>query len=139
MKRRRPYLLRALYEWIVDSGEVPNVLVDAEIDGVVVPSEHVRDGQIVLNISPQAVRNLSLGNDYVMCEGRFSGRSVELILPIESVRAIYCRDSGQGLAFDDEDLFEGEGDAELGADVTQASQPTNGPKPPGDKPKLRLV
>lgn len=137
MKRRRPYLLRALYEWIVDSGEVPNVLVDAEIDGVVVPSEHVRDGQIVLNISPQAVRNLSLGNDYVMCEGRFSGRSVELILPIESVRAIYCRDSGQGLAFDDEDLLEGDG--ELGADVTQASQPTNGPKPPGDKPKLRLV
>jgi stringent starvation protein B len=137
VKRRRPYLLRALYEWIVDSGEVPNVLVDAEIDGVVVPSEHVRDGQIVLNISPQAVRNLSLGNDYVMCEGRFSGRSVELILPIESVRAIYCRDSGQGLAFDDEDLLEGDG--ELGADVTQASQPTNGPKPPGDKPKLRLV
>lgn len=139
MKRRRPYLLRALYEWIVDSGEVPNVLVDAEIYGVVVPSEHVRDGQIVLNISPQAVRNLSLGNDYVMCEGRFSGRSVELILPIESVRAIYCRDSCQGLAFDDEDLLEGEGDGELGADVTQASQPTNGPKPPGDKPKLRLV
>jgi stringent starvation protein B len=141
VKRRRPYLLRALYEWIVDSGEVPNVLVDAEIDGVVVPSEHVRDGQIVLNISPQAVRNLSLGNDYVMCEGRFSGRSVELILPIESVRAIYCRDSGQGLAFDDEDLLEGEGegDGELGADVTQASQSTNGPKPPGDKPKLRLV
>jgi len=139
VKRRRPYLLRALYEWIVDSGEVPNVLVDAEIDGVVVPSEHVRDGQIVLNISPQAVRNLSLGNDYVMCEGRFSGRSVELILPIESVRAIYCRDSGQGLAFDDEDLLEGEGDGELGADVIQASQPTNGPKPPGDKPKLRLV
>lgn len=139
MKRRRPYLLRALYEWIVDSGEVPNVLVDAEIDGVVVPSEHVRDGQIVLNISPQAVRNLSLGNDYVMCEGRFSGRSVELILPIESVRAIYCRDSGQGLAFDDEDLLESESEGELGADVTQASQPTSGPKPPGDKPKLRLV
>ena len=139
MKRRRPYLLRALYEWIVDSGEVPNVLVDAEIDGVVVPSEHVRDGQIVLNISPQAVRNLSLGNDYVMCEGRFSGRSVELILPIESVRAIYCRDSGQGLAFDDEDLLESESEGELGADVTQASQPTNGPKQPGDKPKLRLV
>ena len=78
-----------------------------------------------------------------MCEGRFSGRSVELILPIESVRAIYCRDSGQGLAFDDEDLLEGEGegegDGELDADVTQASQPTNGPKQPGDKPKLRLV
>lgn len=139
MKRRRPYLLRALYEWIIDSGEVPNVLVDAEIDGVVVPQEHVRDGQIVLNISPQAVRNLSLGNDYVMCEGRFSGRSVELILPIESVRAIYCRDSGQGLAFDDEDLLQDEADGELGTELAQTSQPESGPKPSGDKPKLRLV
>jgi len=139
VKRRRPYLLRALYEWIIDSGEVPNVLVDAEIDGVVVPQEHVRDGQIVLNISPQAVRNLSLGNDYVMCEGRFSGRSVELILPIESVRAIYCRDSGQGLAFDDEDLLQDEADGELGTELAQTSQPESGPKPSGDKPKLRLV
>lgn len=136
MKRRRPYLLRALYEWIVDSGEVPNVLVDAEVEGVVVPQEHVRDGQIVLNLSPQAVRNLSLGNDYVMCEGRFSGRSVELILPIESVRAIYCRDSGQGLAFDDEDLMHDEGD------VVQPANPAEsdgGSKPTGDKPTLRLV
>ena len=139
MKRRRPYLLRALYEWIIDSGEVPNVLVDAEIEGVVVPQEHVRDGQIVLNISPQAVRNLSLGNDYVMCEGRFSGRSVELILPIESVRAIYCRDSGQGLAFDDEDLLQDEADGELGTELAQTSQSERGPKPSGDKPKLRLV
>ena len=105
MKPRRPYLLRALYDWIVDSGEVPNILVDAEIEGVVVPQEHVRDGQIVLNISPQAVRNLSLGNEYVMCDSRFSGRSIELILPVESIRAIYCRDSGQGLAFDDEDMM----------------------------------
>ena len=137
MKRRRPYLLRALYEWIVDSGEVPNVLVDAEVEGVVVPQEHVRDGQIVLNLSPQAVRNLSLGNDYVMCEGRFSGRSVELILPIESVRAIYCRDSGQGLAFDDEDLMHDEGDG-----VVQPTNPAvsdGGSKPTGDKPTLRLV
>ena len=139
MKRRRPYLLRALYEWIVDSGEVPNVLVDAEIEGVVVPQEHVRDGQIVLNISPQAVRNLSLGNEYVMCEGRFSGRSVELILPIESVRAIYCRDSGQGLAFDDEDLLEDETGEESGAEFSQANKPETEPKPSGDKPKLRLV
>lgn len=143
MKRRRPYLLRALYEWIVDSGEIPNVLVDAEIEGVVVPQEHVRDGQIVLNISSHAVRNLNLGNDYIICEGRFSGRSVELILPIESVRAIYCRDSGQGLAFDDEDLLEdeaGDGTAdEVARNVSQDTQPDSEPKPSGDKPKLRLV
>ena len=149
MKPRRPYLLRALYEWIVDSDEVPNILVDAEIDGVVVPIEHVRDGQIVLNISPQAVRNLHIGNDYVMCEGRFSGRSFELILPIESIRAIYCRDSGQGLAFDDEDLnqdFDQDETADgASSDAGGASEerPDAGViksgEPQGEKPKLRLV
>ena len=104
MKPRRPYLLRALYEWILDCDEIPNILVDAEVDGVVVPSEHVQDGQIVLNISPSTVRDLSLGNDYVMCYGRFAGRNFEIILPIESIRAIYGRDSGQGLAFEDEEF-----------------------------------
>ena len=102
MKPRRPYLLRALYEWILDSDEVPNILVDTEVAGVIVPKEYVQDGQIVLNISPTAVKDLSLGNDYVMCFGRFSGRNFEIVLPIESIRAIYCRDSGQGLAFEDE-------------------------------------
>ena len=139
--------MRALYDWIVDSGEVPNILVDAEIDGVVVPQEHVRDGQIVLNISPQAVRNLSLGNEYIMCEGRFSGRSIELILPVESVRAIYCRDSGQGLAFDDEDMMTDE--VAFSADgVSRPQDPdTSADAPPargdadssGTKPTLRLV
>jgi stringent starvation protein B len=93
-----------LYEWIIDCGEVPNILVDTEVDGVVVPTEYVEDGQIVLNISPSAVRDLSLGNEFVMCYGRFAGRNFEITLPIESIRAIYCRDSGQGLAFEDEDF-----------------------------------
>ena len=145
MKPRRPYLLRALYDWIVDSGEIPNILVDAEIEGVVVPQEHVHDGQIVLNISPQAVRNLNLGDEYVMCEGRFSGRSVELVLPITSIRAIYCRDSGQGLAFDDEDMHHDETVAE---DAKAPSAPSverttevgeKDPDSEGSKPTLRLV
>ena len=144
MKARRPYLLRALYEWIVDSGEVPNILVDAEIAGVVVPKEHVRDGQIVLNISPQAVRNLNLGNEFVMCEGRFSGRSMELILPVESIRAIYCRDSGQGLAFDDEDMLVDETtsepiSAERSSQSYDADSPAASSDPSGTKPTLRLV
>ena len=148
MKPRRPYLLRALYEWIVDSGEVPNILVDAEIDGVVVPKEHVRDGQIVLNISPQAVRNLNLGNEFVMCEGRFSGRSMELVLPVESIRAIYCRDSGQGLAFDDEVMLADETGTDADSpeyyntardqsEMTGSSNPDS--DTPGKKPTLRLV
>ena len=146
MKPRRPYLLRGLYDWIVDSGEVPNILVDAQVDGVVVPIEHVRDGQIVLNISPQAVRNLNLGNEFIMCEGRFSGRSIELVLPIESVRAIYCRDSGQGLAFDDADMLTDESavDSIESVSAPRASQTEAKPAPgksdsPGSKPTLRLV
>ena len=146
MKPRRPYLLRALFDWIVDSGEVPNILVDAEIEGVVVPQEHVRDGQIVLNISPQAVRILSLGNEYIMCEGRFSGRSIELILPVESVRAIYCRDSGQGLAFDDEDMmtddaaFSAKGLDRPDPDASQETLAVRSDADSSDKkPTLRLV
>ena len=140
MKPRRPYLLRALYEWIVDSGEIPNVLIDAEIDGVVVPEEHVRDGQIVLNISPQAVRNLNLGDDFVMCEGRFSGRSMELILPIISIRAIYCRDSGQGLAFDDEDMHvEDAEEVALRSAEVLSEDAGKGPDNDGPRPTLRLV
>ena len=145
MKPRRPYLLRALYDWIVDSGETPNILVDAEMYGVVVPQEYVQNGQIVLNISPQAVRNLNLGDEYVMCEGRFSGRSMELVLPIISIRAIYCRDSGQGLAFEDEDMHQDEGVAK---DTQVATEPSIEPTADvrkkdsdsdGSKPTLRLV
>ena len=132
--------MRALYEWIVDSGETPNVLIDAEIDGVVVPEEHVRDGQIVLNISPQAVRNLNLGDDFVMCEGRFSGRSMELILPIISIRAIYCRDSGQGLAFDDEDMHvEDAEEVALQSAEVLSEDAGKGPDNDGPRPTLRLV
>ena len=138
MKPRRPYLLRALYEWILDSDEVPNILVDTEVPGVVVPTEYVQDGQIVLNISPTAVKDLSLGNDYVMCFGRFSGRNFEIVLPIESIRAIYFRDSGQGLAFEDE-TFE----AASEEPAATASPKTDDPEKPKDKngsgPTLRLV
>ena len=66
------------------------------------PTEYVQDGQDRVEHIPTAVKDLSLGNDYVMCFGRFSGRNFEIVLPIESIRAIYCRDSGQGLAFEDE-------------------------------------
>ena len=73
MKPQRPYLLRALYEWIVDSDEVPYVLVDANLEGVQVPAEHVQDGQIVLNIGPGAIRDLNIEDHGVMCGGRISG------------------------------------------------------------------
>jgi len=139
VKPRRPYLLRALYEWILDSEEVPNILVDAEISGVVVPTEYVQDGQIVLNISPTAVRDLSLGNEYVMCSGRFSGRNFEIVLPIESIRAIYCRDSGQGLAFEDEEFETASATtAEASTSTTAIKEDAEGSKD-SSGPTLRLV
>ena len=103
MKPQRPYLLRALYDWIVDSDEVPHVLVDAAIDGVVVPTEHVQDGQIVLNIGPGAVRDLFIEDHGVSCGGRFGGKHFDLYLPMASVRAIYGRESQQGMVFPDEE------------------------------------
>lgn len=129
MKSQRPYLLRALYEWVVDNDDVPHVLVDATAEGVVVPSEHVKDGQIVLNLGPNAVRDLVLEADYVMCNSRFDGRPFELYLPMASILAIYGRDSRHGMVFPDEDVPDG------------ASAPESGPDDPGsgDGPSLKLV
>lgn len=99
---KRPYLLRALYEWIIDSGATPHVLIDATQEGVQVPSEHVQDGRIVLNISPSAVRGLNIGDQAIVCDGRFGGRSFGLYLPMTSVVAIYARESGEGMVFEPE-------------------------------------
>ena len=75
MTSSRPYLVRALYEWILDNGCTPHVVVDALIDGVEVPQEHVKDGQIVLNVSPVAVQDLIIDDHYVSFNGRFAGVS----------------------------------------------------------------
>ena len=133
MKPQRPYLVRELYDWIVDSGEVPHLLVDAEVEGVVVPTEHVQDGQIVLNIGPNAVRDLQLGDEYVMFSGRFSGVAMELVLPMQSIRAIYCRDSGEGMAFPEEESFGSD------AESVEAEEKVEPPAPPSGKTDLKLV
>ena len=98
----RPYLIRAIYEWSLDNGFTPQILVSTTNENVSVPAEHVQDGQIVLNIHPQSVKNLELGNEYIMCSARFSGRPFELIIPIVSVLAVYSRENGQGIVFQDE-------------------------------------
>ena len=136
---KRPYLLRALYDWIIDSDEVPYVLVDATVTGVAVPAEHVKDGQIVLNIGPNAVRDLELGNDFVICNGRFGGRPFDLVLPMASIKAIYCKGSGDGLAFPDEPALT---NAEPVTSQPSSSAPEDSADDSGsdgDKPNLRLV
>lgn len=115
---RRPYLLRALTDWIIDSGHTPHVLVDATQSGVAVPPEHVKDGRIVLNLSPAAVRGLAIGRDAVTCDGRFGGRAFSLYLPMASIVAVYARETGEGMVFEAETFAEPEPPAGGPAPVT---------------------
>ena len=102
MKSSRPYLLRALYDWIVDNGCTPHVLIDAHAPGVEVPQQYVKDGQIVLNVSPGAVANLLISNDTISFRGRFAGIAMDIIAPIAAVSGIYARENGQGMVFEPE-------------------------------------
>ena len=102
MKSRRPYLLRAMHEWISDSGCTPHVVVDAGVTGVDVPRQYVQDGKIVLNLSWSATAGLTLGNDEVSFSGRFGGAGMNVRIPVPAVLAIYARETGQGMIFSEE-------------------------------------
>ncbi|MDX1736117.1 MAG: ClpXP protease specificity-enhancing factor [Halioglobus sp.] len=100
MTSSRPYIMRALYEWIIDNECTPYVLVDASIDGVLVPSQYVKDDQIVLNISPDAVVDLHISNEAVTFNGRFGGVATDVYVPVNAVVGIYAGETGLGLVFD---------------------------------------
>lgn len=105
MTPNQPYLLRAFYEWIVDNQLTPHIVVDATIDGVDVPSEHVKDGQIILNISPSACGDLMIQNDWITFKARFSGVARELFVPVSAVLAIFARENGAGTVFMEEETL----------------------------------
>lgn len=100
---RRPYLLRAMHEWMTDNGQTPHLVVDAGVDGVAVPRQYVRDGKIVLNVSYSATAGLLIKNDYVAFSARFGGTPFEVRLPVHAVLGIYARETGQGMIFSEED------------------------------------
>ncbi|MCC8363880.1 ClpXP protease specificity-enhancing factor [Lysobacter sp. A6] len=102
MTSHRPYLLRALNEWIADNGMTPHLLVDATRSGVQVPPQAVSDGKVVLNIAERAVARLLIDNDAVSFTARFGGVSHPVIVPISAVLAIYARETGQGMALPDD-------------------------------------
>ncbi|MGD8232227.1 ClpXP protease specificity-enhancing factor [Vibrio sp. TRT 1302] len=108
MTPRRPYMLRAFYDWLVDNDLTPHVVVAAELPGVRVPMEFVQDGQIILNIAPRAVGNLELGNEAITFNARFSGRPHSVIVPLYAVQAIYARENGAGTMFEPEEAYMGE-------------------------------
>ena len=126
MTSSRPYLIRALYEWITANDMTPHLLVSADSEGVDVPREHVHDGRIVLNINPSAVQNLALGNEWIEFSARFGGVARSLRLPVAAVMAVYARESGQGMAFGHEPGG--------GADPTPPPE-----KPNAKRPKLKVV
>lgn len=104
MTSSRPYLVRAIHEWILDNELTPHLLVDIEGEGVEVPAQQGQNGKIVLNISPQAVEGLMLGNDAIGFRARFGGIATDVYVPIASVLAIYAKENGRGMVFtDDED------------------------------------
>jgi len=131
MTSSRPYLIRAMYEWMVDNRMTPHILVFADQPGVVVPQAHVDEGKIVLNISPNAIRDLVLGNEEITFSGRFSGKSMNIVVPVQCAVGIYTRENGKGMVFSPEDET---------PDPDGTSTPEKGSaNKPSVRPSLRVV
>lgn len=130
MTSSRPYLLRALNTWIQDNDMTPHIVVDASQDDVIVPNEFISSGKIVLNISASAVHALSLENDYMCFSARFSGRAMDVIVPISAIMAIYAKENGQGM------VFSADGSSEVSEKTLSVPKPVK--KQPSRTP-LRLV
>ncbi len=124
MTSLKPYLIRSIYEWIIDNDLTPHLLVDAENKNAVLPQQFIEDGKIVLNIRPQAVQGLSLGNNEIQFSARFSGKPMNIVVPITAIMAIYAKENGKGMIFDQED------------EEPENTPPEN--KPP-TRPTLRVV
>lgn len=141
---QQPYFLRALYEWCVDSGYTPYLAVRVDARARV-PQAFVKDGQIVLNIGPSAVRNLHMDNEWVTFSARFGGVSHSIEVPVGNVLSIYARETGQGMGFSGmeagvvleetrEETLE-----EQGVEAVETDAGDEPPKPPRGRPKLRVV
>jgi stringent starvation protein B len=129
MTSNRPYLIRALYEWLVDNELTPYLLVDADQPQVEVPREFVEGGRIVLNVNPRAISDLELGNDWISFSARFRGVLEHVLLPPAAVLGIYAKENGQGMLFPTEE--------------PSGEQPEDEPEPPkpggGGPPALKVV
>lgn len=147
MASTKPYLVRAIYEWCVDHGYTPHlaVLVD---EHVVVPAGYVQDGQIVLNIGPDATSKLVMGNDTISFEARFGGVAHALLIPVGNVLAVYARETGQGMAFEVEPrsgpVSAGPSDDDAAAresaqDASRSGESDGGPPPPSRGSHLKVI
>lgn len=126
---RRPYLIRAIYEWALDNSLTPHIVVSSEAEGVEVPRQYVQDGKITLNISGQAARGLKIGDDHITFSARFAGQPWQVSVPVGAVLAVYARESGEGIVFSD---------LESG-DEPPAAPPPASPPPKRGRPQLKVV
>ena len=123
-----------MHEWMGDNGNTPHIVVDATVDGVSVPSQHVKDGKIILNISDSAAHNLKLRNDFISFRARFGGVPFDVIVPMSAVLGIYARETGQGM------IFSHDSEEKAGTEIHEAVQPDA--EAASDRPKrahLKLV
>jgi stringent starvation protein B len=133
MTSTRPYLLRALHEWMVDNALTPQIVVDARAPDVQVPRQFVEDGRIVLNVAPSAVRHLTLGNERIEFMARFSGTPFQVAVPARCVLAIVARETGAGMTFAEEPSPPDD----PAPDPTPGQQP--GPAATTPRPRLKVV
>ncbi len=133
----RPYLVRAIYEWINDNSFTPYLLINAEEKGVFVPQQYIKDGQIVLNIAPHAVHQLLMDNDAVGFSARFGGVPQQVYVPMRAIMGLYARENGQGLFFDaNEYANEAVEDTNTPTEETPTLQAETAPV---KKPSLRIL
>ncbi len=130
----RPYLTRAMYEWICDNNLTPHLLVDATQPNTLVPEQFIQDGQIVLNTAPHAVHTLNMSNDAISFSARFGGVSRDLYIPFQALIGIYARENGQGLFFDASEYDHINNDQDALKSNTEENNATT-----KKKPSLRLL
>ncbi len=130
MTSNKPYLIRAFYEWIVDNNLTPYLVVNTDIRGCKVPTQHIQNGQIVLNILPSAVGNMLMGNEVISFNARFGGKPFALTVPVKAVLAIYARENGAGTMFDVEEDSEQEDELQ----ELQTTQSESADSTPDDEP-----
>ena len=134
MTPSRPYLLRGIYDWLIDNEQTPYLLVNAEAEGVIVPREHVQDGKIILNISLTATRDLELTNEGIHFSARFSGKAMTVNVPIMAALAVYSKENGRGMMFPEEPV---EQDTDSEEEASTESSDSKSKK--DQKPHLTIV
>ena len=129
VKSRRPYLIRAIYDWCLDIGHTPHALVAADYPGVVVPRDYIKEGRITLNLSPMAVQSLDLKAEPIWFSARFGGKTFDVFIPSGAVLAVFSRENGEGIVF---------GEIEPPSGPAAPGPSAEPPKPKG-RPHLRVV